>query len=118
MRLVAIGIAALVLTVAACGDDDTAADDVDADTEGATDTDLQATRYTSDYQVCELVGRSARGELDHEFIDDSGITVDPVTDPAGYAQAWAERYRSEFQQSSFEGCLDGLEGNPPREPLP
>lgn len=118
MKGIAILGVVLALGAACSGSDDGGSATTTVDDPAAEDADNQAVRYTTDYEVCELIGKSARGELDFEFEDDTGITIDPAADPTGYAQAYAERYGPEFQQSGFEGCLDGLLGNPPKEPLP
>jgi hypothetical protein len=110
MKTIGAAIAALALVAAACSGDD--GGDVEATVEADQADDeasFDALAYQVSYDVCRLIVDPDAPE----GFDDTGITVDPNTDPVGYAREYGRTQYPGRDQIASDGCIDGLEGNPP-----
>lgn len=95
---------ALLVTVAACTSDDAATPATDEPANFPTAAEIDASNYSTSWQVCETFGIDGTAQ-------DLGLDS---TDPSALAQAYAERsYTPDRQPAAYEGCLAGLEGRDP-----
>ena len=100
MKVIYVALTALVITVG-CGSSDDASEpavqqaDVDSDA-------VDAENYDIAYTVCGYVldGTADKGD----------ITADPESNPAAFADEYAEDYGDARRQAVYDGCLDALEG--------
>lgn len=102
-------IALLIVGLAACGDDSdegpTGTVETTEDTTGQVGKDKDATD-ASNYDVAYGICSTASTE---KLVNDLGAAS---SDPADIADAYAEGYTDAFKQAGYEGCLDGLTGQP------